>query len=1138
MPKYLLIILLYLSMASGVQAQRVYVANSVLSTGNWYKIAIQQEGIYKIDVAFLNSLGINTSNLSSGSIRLYGNGGAMLSENNAVKRTDDLAENPIEMYDGGDGIFNGTDYFLFYAPGPQQWIKDSSHQSFIHQKNLYSDSSYYYITIAGSGSRIGTDTAKPVPTTTVTSYDERYFYEPDSVNLLNSGKQWYGIPINPATGTFGGLTYPVSYTGLIATQPLVMSYSLAASSAGNSSSFTVSVNGQQAPELSIAPVTGYFLDPYAVENASQSSFTGLKSPLNIQFNFNPASAGAIGWLDWFELHGRKILDMNNGSQVTFRDWQSVAPGQAAAFTIANATTVTEVWEITNPLQPLKMNCSFSNDQAVFTRDASLLREYIAFGTTGFLTAVAIGAVPNQNLHQSSRADLIIITHSSLLAQAQQLAAFHQQHDGDVVVLATTAQVYNEFSSGTPDPSAIRDFVKMYYDKAAGDSSLMPGSLILFGAGSFDYKHRIANNTNLVPVYESVSSLDPLATFTSDDFFALLSDADNINNSSPGMLALGVGRLPARNVQEATNMVNKIIRYHGPGGMGPWRNQTVYAADNGDNDLHVQDAETVSSDAMNTNPLFNQSKIYLDAYPLVSSSAGTRFPAVNTAIVNQVFNGTLLFNYNGHGGYQQLSGSAVLGKTELQQFNDPDKLPLFITATCDFAPYDDPTKNALGCSILSSDSIGGIGLMTTSRDVYAASNLVLNDNYLKIALQPDNQGNYLSLGKALQRSKNYTYANYNDVVNNRKFVLLGDPAMQLAFPKGRVQLTAINGQPVSGNDTLKALNKYTFTGIVTDATGNLQSGFNGNLYSTLYDKAQTIYTLGNDPTSPVMPFTTQTNVLFKGVSTVKNGYFSFSCIIPQDISYLPGTGRLSLYAENGLTDANGIANAFNIGGSTNTADTLTAGPQIQLYLNNLNFSDGGLTDENPLLIALLSDSLGINTTGNGIGHNITAILDSNQANPIILNNYYTALADSYQQGQVIYQLTSLTPGKHTITLKAWDIADHSAQSSLHFIVADKQSLQLSNLYNYPNPFTGTTHFSFDHNQPGVPLQVALEIYNSYGQLVYHINTNFTDAGSRNTSLQWDGNGDNGRKMASGIYFYRIIVASSNGVSTAVQKIILR
>ncbi|MDE3143168.1 MAG: hypothetical protein KGL19_03375, partial [Bacteroidota bacterium] len=441
--------ILFFAVTVVVDGQRIYTTNSVLSTGSWYKIAVKQEGIYKIDVAFLNNLGINTNGLSSASIRLYGNGGAMLDENNAVPRQDDLFENAIEMFDGGDAVFNNNDYFLFYAAGPNHWLKDSIHQRFTHQKNLYSDSSYYFISIGGSGKRINSKTTNAVANIAVNSFNERYFYENDLINFLNSGKQWLGEAFSTANGNSLNRNFNVDFTGLINSQPLTLSVSLAGRSVAASSNFTVAVNDQAVSTINIPSVSGYFLDAYATTAAQINNFTASQSTLNVAFTFNAGTAGAQGWLDWFEIHGRKNLAMNNAGQLFFRDWQSVANNNIASFTISNTTASTEVWEITNTLEPQKINTSFNNTQTNFNNDASQLREYVAFNSSNFLIPIALNKISNQNLHQSTRSDLIIITNSSLLSEANRLAAFHTQHDGYAVTVATTDQIYNEFSSATP-----------------------------------------------------------------------------------------------------------------------------------------------------------------------------------------------------------------------------------------------------------------------------------------------------------------------------------------------------------------------------------------------------------------------------------------------------------------------------------------------------------------------------------------------------------------------------------------------------------------------------------------------------------------------------------------------------------------
>ncbi len=1119
-------------------AQRSYAANSVLATGSWYKIGVKQEGIYKVDLAFLTSLGISTANLSSATIRLYGNGGGMLDENNATPRTDDLFENPIEMVDGGDAVFNGTDYFLFYAPGPNRWIKDSANLSFRHLKNKYSDTAYYYISIGGTGKRISSQTNSPVTNTTVTSYNERYFYENDLVNLLNSGKEWYGEEFNTNLGGNTNRSFTVDWPGLLLNQPVSIVSDLACRSVGATGGFSVKINNQQVQSINLAGVSGNFLDFFANSSTQKNAGSVTQNSLNILVTFSPLVSSAQGWLNWFELFGRRSLAINGSTPLFFRDWLSVAPNSVAGFSIANNGTGLAVWDITDPLQPVKMNASNSASQTSFSNQANRLREYTAFTFSNTVLPIVIGKINNQNLHNAATADYIIITHSSLLSEAQRLAQFHVQRDGYKTVVVTTDQIFQEFSSGTPDPTALRDFVKMYFDKAGADLSKRPKYLLLMGSASYDYRNRISNNSNLVPGYESVNSLDPLSTYTSDDFFGFLDDGDDINqNNNNFNLDIGIGRIPARNIDEAKMMVDKIIRYHAKSSLGAWRNQSVFIADDQDQNLHLNDAESVSADANAVNQILNQYKIYLDAYPVVSSSAGARYPAVNDAIVNQVFNGSLIVNYSGHGSYQRLAEEAILTQDELNRFNNPDKLPLFITASCDFAPHDDPSKNSLGGSLLTGSANGAIALMTTTRLVFAFSNRVINDNYLQIALKPEPNGQYLTLGESVRRTKNFTSLSSGDLLNNRKFTLLGDPAMKIGLPELKLQLTTLNGQSILGSDTLRSLQKYTFTGVVTDGSGNQLTNFNGIVHPTVFDKAQPVKTLGNDPSSTVTTFNQQSSVLYKGNATVSNGKFSFSFIVPKDINYQSGRGRVSLYADNGSLDASGVNTSFFVGGIGNAIVTDNTGPTIKPYLNDDKFQNGGLTNENPLLLVKLYDSSGISTSGNGIGHDITAVIDGIDRNILVLNDFYTAYLDSYQQGQVLFQLPTLTEGKHSIRIKAWDVANNSGEATLEFVVVKQVTPKITHVRNFPNPFNVTTTFAFEHNQPDTELDVTINIYNITGGLVKQIKQLVKTGGTRNCQINWNGDNQSGAKLTKGIYIYKVIVVAGDIQMENTQQLIL-
>lgn len=1133
-------------------AQRTYAPHSVLATGNWYRIGVKQEGIYKVDLALLNSLGVNTTNLSSATIRLYGNGGGMLPESlnssNSLNSCnscacnscyqDDLTENAIEMIDGGDGLFNGNDYFLFYAPGTQRWEKDSLQQRFSHSKNLYSDTAYYYLTIGGVGKRIQTTAVTATPTIMVNSFNERYFYENDLVNLLSSGKEWYGEEFSNNTG--GALTrnFNVDWSGAIANAPVTLLSSFAGRSVGTGSNFKLSVNGQASQTVTIPAVSGYFLDHYATSGTQQSSFTGAAGSIAIGCNFQPGNADAQGWLNWIELHGRKTLTANGTAPFFFRDWNSVANNAVANFTITNTgSNNLAVWDITYALKPAKMNVSVNASSVSFVNTASRLREYVAFGNTGLLTPVILGKIDNQDLHNTQTVDYIIVSCPDFLQEAKRLALFHEQKDGLRTVVVPVNQVFHEFGSGSPDPAAIRDFVKMYIDRAGTDTTKRPRYLLLFGTASYDYRNRLKPNTNLVPCYESLNTLDPLSTYTSDDFFGLLNDGDDINlPGNNNALSISVGRIPARSVDEAKLMVDKIFRYYSKESLGSWRTETMYVADDKDNNLHLNDAEFLTAGAAAANPLLNQQKIYLDAYPLVSGSGGARYPAVNDEIVNGLYNGALVFNYSGHGSYQRLSEEAVVSADVVNRFNNPYKLPLFITASCDFAPYDDPQKNSLGAAVLTGSLNGAIALLTTTRLVFAYSNKIINDNFLRTAFAPDANGNYLSLGEAVRKAKNITVQGFGDVLNTRKFALLGDPAMRLAIPSLQSRLTSLNNKPLTGNDTLHALTEYRFAGMVTDAGGALVSDFNGTVYPVLFDKAQTVKTLGNDPSSPVTGFLQQTRVLYKGSATVKQGRFQFSFVVPKDISAQAGNGKMSLYAEDGMRDAAGVNNSLFITGNGNVVGDLT-GPAIRLFLNDEQFLNGGLTNEDPVLLAQLADSSGINTSGNSIGHDITAVIDGNENNTLILNNFYTTEKDTYKRGSLRYQLPTLSPGKHRIRFKAWDVANNSGTATLDFVVVKKEKLRITNLRNFPNPFSGTTNFSFEHNQPGAAFSVGIGIYSATGQLVKRLNSLVQSPGSRNCQLSWDGTDERGRKLEKGVYIYRVNIAMGNERFEDARQLIL-
>jgi hypothetical protein len=611
------------------------------------------------------------------------------------------------------------------------------------------------------------------------------------------------------------------------------------------------------------------------------------------------------------------------------------------------------------------------------------------------------------------------------------------------------------------------------------------------------------------------------------------------------------------------MVDKIINYHSAQSQGPWRLQQRFIADDKDFNLHVQDAEAVSAAAQKTNALFNQQKIYLDAYPLESGSGGGRYPAVNEAVVNSFNCGSLVINYSGHGNYLRLADEAIFSSTEMPLINNANKLPLVVTASCDFYPYDDPTKKSLGQQLLfGAGSVGAgsgaVALLTTPRLVFAYSNKIINENYFVAAQQPNAITGILpTLGEAVTNAKNLTVLSSRDFINTRKFALLGDPAMRLAYPKNNIVLDSVNGIRIGANDTLQSGKLYTFKGsVMAPRSGAITSSFNGILYFTLYDKQTTRTTLKNDPATAAANFNAQENILYSGLVSVANGKFTVSFVLPLDISYAPGKAKISMYAQQtfnaatpqNLPDAAGVDTSFfTTGASANIIDK--QGPNIELFLNDANFKNGGLTHSEPLLLINLQDNSGINTSNSAIGHDIIVTLDNNPATTRSLNAFYQANINTYQYGTVRYQLPTLTPGPHTLQVRAWDNVNNSSTRTLGFTVvatagstggsgganggatagsnnpSDMSPLVIDKVMNFPNPFIQSTTFSFEHNFPGQNIAVNLSIYTQNGKLVKQINKTVNTNGTRNVQITYDGTDASGSRIARNVYIYKIQISAA-------------
>ncbi|RKX17076.1 MAG: hypothetical protein DRP35_11570, partial [Candidatus Zixiibacteriota bacterium] len=695
-------------------SNKSFTDSSVLLSGDWAKIKISQNGIYKLSYNDLVSMGFQ----SPSSVRVFGYGGGMLPISNSIETYDDLPEIALYINKGSDGVFNAGDFILFYAQGPTKWTYNSTDDFFTQTVHNYSDYAYYFVTCNnGQPKEIQDDVSISSPSThTINSFVDYKFHESNLVNLIRSGQQWYGEAFDYRIDNY---SFSFSFPNLIISDSIKIKMGLVARSSA-STTFTTQINGAIGKTSTIGSVnlTNYTGD-YARYLTDLFNYSANSSSLNFNITYNYPDYSSTGWLDYICINVTRQLSFT-GSQMAFRNPSTIDTNNITEFQISNASSVMTVWDVTDPLNPVKevLYDVGTNVKAFKTYTDSLpVKQFVAFDFSGFLSPSFVKMVANQNLHQIQDLDLIIVTPDEFKSQAEELAQLHRDKDMLNVGVFTNEQIYNEFSSGTPDVAAIRNFARMFYDRNTNFKYLL-----LYGDGSYDNKTNSATNSNLILTYQSANSLTQTGSYVTDDFFGLLDPGEG---GSTGYLDIGIGRLPVRNQTEADVVLNKIKHYYDPSTMGDWRSVVTFIGDDEDNDLHIDQANNLATQVDTSHPEFNIEKIFLDAYEQISTPSGESYPDAKDAIDNRMKKGCLIMNYTGHGGERGLSAEYVITIDGIKQWDNFDKLPLFVTATCEFSRYDDFEYTTAGENVLLNPKGGGIGLLTTTRLVYAGPNYNLN-----------------------------------------------------------------------------------------------------------------------------------------------------------------------------------------------------------------------------------------------------------------------------------------------------------------------------------------------------------------------------------------------------------------------------
>ncbi len=1117
-------------------ARTAALRSSVLSAGKWFRIAVTSDGVYKLDAAYLTAAGVDVASLDPRTIKIYGNGGQELSEDITQPRPSDLVENAITVQGESDGKFDTGDYILFYGKSVRGWTYDPVGKTMHHYINHYSETNYYWLTYGGSpGKRMASEQSDTDPATyTPDRFRDEIAVEEENVKLLNpvepvlSGKVWYAHILDDKNPTF---TYVEAMPGLVPGDVINYRFTLLAYPPQGGASFDVT---ESTTNLGRFVVSGFIPSSYTYAYAKTFSTSGsstlASNTSRLVFSFNLAGAGSQGYIDWVEWdYPRFFFAVGNYLHFWGPDRNAVVEYQLQQF-----TEQPTIFDVTAPSDVKVIGGVYGTYAFRAPSTAGAVQEFVAAGPASWKQPAGIQPAANQDLHgYADGADYIIITSSEFRSAADRLAAWRQDpaHGNLKTIVTDVSQIYNEFGGGIADIAAIRDY--LYY--AYTNWTRKPEFVLLFGGASYDYKGILGKKSSFVPTWQSPNSVDGVDSFSTDDFFAMFGAG-----TQPSLVT---GRIPSRNPQDAGVAVEKVVRYETQSARDEWRTRITYVADDawtseggdiGDMTLHSDAAETIASSRYSPDEI-EKRKIYIAEYPTVYDALGRRKPGANKALIDQINAGTLIVNYNGHGNSRQWAHENIFySLTSIPQLRNADRLSLFLLATCNFSQDDDPSQVSGGEMLLNAPDGGGIAVIAASRKVIAQNNTALNTGTYQAMFTRDAHGHIAVERPAVSL---FQYKLGGNDENDQKYFFLGDPTMRLQFPSGYASIDSINNASVDsvGNTlrsapiAMQSLATVTVSGSVRDASDNVDPSFNGQMTLFVND-ASRVQTIVNFYPGVNWSYIATGSTIFRGDNTVAHGRFHATFVVPKDIFFgdSTGRGRVVAYCTNASTDAEGYTGNVAFRGTDSTTTHDNAGPAMTIYLNNRTFKEGDLVGPNPELIVDLADSNGINTSASGIGHRIEAWLN-NSAQSVDLTDAYTSTVDNYRQGTIQYPLSNLPVGRNTLKIRAWDSFNNSNMVETAFQVASDQNLVITDVMNFPNPFSsGTTYFTFHQNQM-IPLNVLIKVYTVAGRAIKTIQA--TTGGESFVKIPWDGRDADGDGIANGVYLYKVVASTVDGRYTS-------
>lgn len=1115
-----------------------YAAHSVLASGRWAKVSVTTDGIYRLSNAALREMGFaNPANC-----HVYGYGGHLQDE---VVGTDTHYDDLPEV-----AVLHTADGLLFHANGLETWRRGH------HVLNHYANRACYFVTETDSPSAIEAvespfDHAGSLAAASTyrayTSYDPqeyswyqggRMFFE--SYDYYNGNSHSYKLNAPSYVSEGGSAFFSFSF------------------SASERTALTPNVNGTILNNYTVSAPS----DEYAKATILNRNNIRLSTPVlaenTIRFT---TDAGIHARLNHFELAYDGLMKLDKDHPYLQMVVDDVANYEKAYLSIEyEEGQDVHVWQLDQPSgMPAVRLVGSTTDAAdaagqthhyyvVALPEGSSAARYAVFdaAATSFEAPAIVGAIDNQDLHALDSVDMVVITPASgiLDAQAERLAEVHRAYDGLKVEVIRADRVYNEFSSGTPDATAYRRLLKMLYDRA--DEATAPRYLLLFGDCAWDNRMvtsawRNYNPDNYLLCFESQNSVSDTKCYVMEDYFGLLDDGEG-GSLTQDKTDIGVGRFPVRTANQAAALVDKTINYIEGAQAGAWKNVVCFMGDDGDNNEHMAYADSVAIQVEQSFPDLEVRKIMWDAYQRETTASGNRYSQVTNLIQEQMAEGALMMNYTGHASYYCISHEMTLRIADFAGFNTP-RPPLWVTAACDVMPFDTQTEN-IGETAMLHKTGSAIGFFGTTRTVYATNNLRMNQAFCRHIFGTDENGRANRLGDAVRLAKSQMATDDRErgnPENKLHYALLGDPALRLGSISNKVVLDSINGTAVDqlpDDFTLHAGGKARLSGHLEDYEGHLLSGFEGTLNARLYDSKDKVVCYNNERAITPFTFSAFNNMLYNGTDSVAGGRFSITCPVPIDINYSNDYGRVLFYSlsNDKLTEANGHNEDFRVGGTEPNLTDQT-GPDIVAYLNSPDFTDGTVVNATPYFVAELHDESGINTSGNGMGHDLELIIDNNAATTYSLNDHFTSEFGDYTRGTVAFSIPTLKEGPHSLLFRAWDNLNNYATTTLSFVVDPALGSSILHLSASNSPATESTNFLISYDRPGSVCQFTIEVFDFAGRQLW----TYTAEGSSPNglySVPWNLCTGSGMPLGSGVYLYRARVKCDESAETSeAQKIII-